>query len=81
MDRRRQMNKLHYARDAEGKAVYAFFSARRCSQQAEIFDLVPVSAAEARKLYGKPTRGACDDMTWRMKVNGFVLPVSVAGTA
>lgn len=70
------MNKLHYARDAEGKAVYAFFSAKRCSQQAERFNLVPVTAAEARKLFGKPTRSACDDMTWRIKVNGFVLPIT-----
>jgi hypothetical protein len=74
--REAEMIKLHYARDAEGKAVYAFMFADRRDREASRLGLVPVTAAEARKLYGKPTRSACIDWTFKSEVSGFVLPVS-----
>jgi hypothetical protein len=69
------MTRLHYAKNSEGKAVYAFLSVERCNQQVAKLNLVPVTSKEARKLFGKQTRLHCTDWTWESKINGFMLPV------
>jgi hypothetical protein len=67
------MPNLHYAKDIEGKRVYAFMNAKTHAEQVEKLNLVPVTAVEACKLYGKNVRQFCNESAFHSKTRGFVL--------